>query len=65
MSFLAWGLALGAGIAVKYYFDKLTEEEREYQRELRREHNAYREKIERLKNEYCDKAREWSPIFKI
>ena len=58
MSFLAWGLALGAGIAVKYYFDKLTEEEREYQRELRREHNAYREKIERLKNEYCDKARE-------
>lgn len=58
MSFLAWGLALGAGIAVKYYFDKLTEEEREYQRELRREHNAYREKIERLKNEYCNKARE-------
>ena len=53
---IALGGAIVAGAC--YYFNKLTREEREYQRELRREHRRYREGIERTAEEYKNRAKE-------
>lgn len=55
------GLAVLGGALIAgacYYFNKLTEEEREYQREIRREHRRYREGIEKSAEEYKNKAKE-------
>lgn len=53
-------IALGGAVVFGacYYFNKLTREEREYQREIRREHRRYREGIERTAEEYKNKAKE-------
>lgn len=56
------GFALFAGVAICmgacYIFNKMTEAEREYQREIRRAHRRYREGIEKTAQEYKNKARE-------
>lgn len=54
-------LALGAGALIGagcYFFNRLTKEEREFQKYLRREHTRYREGIERTADEYKNRARE-------
>ena len=54
-------LALGAGALIGagcYFFNRLTKEEREFQKYLRREHTRYREGIERTADEYKTRAKE-------
>lgn len=54
-------LALGAGALIGagcYFFNRLTKEEREFQKYLRREHIRYREGIERTADEYKNRAKE-------
>ena len=54
-------LALGAGALIGagcYFFNRLTKEEREFQKYLRREHKRYSEGIERTADEYKTRAKE-------
>ena len=53
--FLGAGALIGAGC---YFFNRLTKEEREFQKYLRREHTRYREGIERTADEYKTRAKE-------
>lgn len=53
--FLGASALLGVGC---YIFNKLTNEEREFQKYLRREHRRYREGIERTAEEYKNRAKE-------
>lgn len=58
---MGFGLFLGASALLGvgcYIFNKLTKEEREFQKYLRREHRRYRERIERTADEYKNRARE-------
>lgn len=58
---MGFGLFLGAGALIGagcYFFNRLTKEEREFQKYLRREHTRYREGIERTADEYKTRAKE-------